>query len=305
MPKPSPNSKSKEFPNFNALDVSRVPEKAGCQVLTPALPDHMDRLSYPANADDWKPGRPDKKETMRDNNQGQTVLPRAPSNAILEVAKWLNNHNITDINATDNCGRTALHLAAMEGNKDIVKALLHMDAEVNAKIQSMGSQNGWTALHLAAEKGHTGVVELLLAGDAQVDAKIQSMADRHYMWTALHLAAEKGHTGVVELLLAGDAQVDAKIQSMADQHYMWTALHLAAEKGHKGVVELLLGRQAQVDAKIQSMASPYYGWTASQLAKKGGHKDVVELLLCADLDARTRRDRQTALHYAARERAQN
>ncbi len=54
-----------------------------------------------------------------------------------------------DINAADNDGRTALHLAALYGSKDIVQALVIAGADVNAT-----DNDGWTALQFAKYYGH-------------------------------------------------------------------------------------------------------------------------------------------------------
>ena len=53
----------------------------------------------------------------------------------------------------------ALHLAALAGQTETVKALLAAGAEINAKNDLIG----WTALDFAATKGHTETVKLLRA----------------------------------------------------------------------------------------------------------------------------------------------
>jgi ankyrin repeat protein len=63
-----------------------------------------------------------------------------------------------DVNAPDQSGETALHLAARGGHEAVVRLLLEYRADVNAPDQS-----GGTALHLAARGGHEAVVRLLEA----------------------------------------------------------------------------------------------------------------------------------------------
>ena len=60
--------------------------------------------------------------------------------------------NGANVNAKDEDGRTALHLAAFNGHADIVEALLRHGADVNAK-----DKDGYTALHWAATLGHAEV----------------------------------------------------------------------------------------------------------------------------------------------------
>ena len=62
-----------------------------------------------------------------------------------EVDKWLWEHGGTKVNGKNNQGLTALHVAAMNGNMDVVKWLVeHGGADVNEK-----SEWGWTALDMA------------------------------------------------------------------------------------------------------------------------------------------------------------
>jgi TonB family protein len=119
-------------------------------------------------------------------------------------------------------GEKPLHLAAMNGHKDVAELLLANKAEVNAKTDS-----GYTPLHMAAVKGYKDMVELLLANKAEVNAR-DSVG-----YTPLHLAARKGHKDVAELLLANKAEVNAKtIMGI-------TPSDTAAWDDFKDVVELL------------------------------------------------------------------
>ena len=67
-----------------------------------------------------------------------------------------------DVNAAQGDGLTALHLAAQEGNLEIVKVLLAAKANANAKSK-IGE---YTPLHLAASGAHLDVTLALLAAKA-------------------------------------------------------------------------------------------------------------------------------------------
>jgi len=67
-----------------------------------------------------------------------------------------------DVNAVNKQGQTALHLAAMQGNKPIVELLLDSGADVNAK-----DKKDKTALELARKRRKQEVVALLQARGAK------------------------------------------------------------------------------------------------------------------------------------------
>ncbi|KAG2183085.1 hypothetical protein INT44_006066 [Umbelopsis vinacea] len=136
---------------------------------------------------------------------------------------------------------SSLHMAAGDGNYEVVKHLLLQDAAVNAKSDMLR-----TPLHLAAGNGHTEVVQLLLEHEAAVDAQDK------FLDTPLHLAANEGHKDVVQLLLEHGAIADVKNECLE------TALHQAASNGHEKVVQLLLEHDAIVDAKTQDLNNILY-----------------------------------------------
>jgi ankyrin repeat protein len=78
-------------------------------------------------------------------------------------------------------------LAAWNGHLEIVKLLLEHGADVNAKMEGLG-----TALHLAASNGHLEIVKLLLENGADVNAKTEG----GYGETAVEIANRKGHMKV-------------------------------------------------------------------------------------------------------------
>ncbi|WP_253303066.1 ankyrin repeat domain-containing protein [Wolbachia endosymbiont of Phyllotreta cruciferae] len=102
---------------------------------------------------------------------------------------------IDNVNKLLNNEGTLLHLAATDGQREMVKYLLEKGANV-----TFGSKGGSTPLHNAAQKGHLDIVRMLLERNAAVNA-----VDRCGR-TALHLAAQEGHPDVVEMLLKKGAR---------------------------------------------------------------------------------------------------
>jgi len=67
-------------------------------------------------------------------------------------------------NIRDSMGRTALMLAAMNGDDTLIKILLEKGVEINVK-----NKRGRRALLLAAERGDDTAVKLLLQNRANLD----------------------------------------------------------------------------------------------------------------------------------------
>lgn len=58
-------------------------------------------------------------------------------------------------------GNTALHIASLAGQEEVVRLLVNHSASVNVQ-----SQNGFTPLYMAAQENHDNVVKYLLANGA-------------------------------------------------------------------------------------------------------------------------------------------
>jgi len=183
-----------------------------------------------------------------------------------------------DVRAADHKGRTALHGAALKGQREVVELLLERGAEINAQT----TQNA-TPLHWAAARGHYEVVELLLDRGADINAE---GADGG---TPLHCAAlEWGNRGVAVLLLKRGAEISAKDNKGG------TPLHWAAYWGQTETAALLLERRAEINARTNEGQTPLHA--------AADHREMVELLLeCgAKVDARNSGG-GTPLHAAATE----
>lgn len=135
------------------------------------------------------------------------------------------------VNARQESGRTALHLAARSGYSEVGALLLVNGAKVDARNSAR-----LTPLHMAAIWGYRDVAELLIENCANVDAV---SVDRS---TPLHLAVAGGHRDVAELLLANDASVNAQRRGRV------TPLRVALNYRHEEVVALLRSRAGLVDA---------------------------------------------------------
>ncbi|KAH6665801.1 hypothetical protein B0J14DRAFT_679150 [Halenospora varia] len=107
---------------------------------------------------------------------------------------------------------TALHIAASNGSKDIVRLLLSKGANIAAT-----TINNEIPLHWAASAGHSNTLQLLL------EAHQNFVGDLPGLEIPLHLAALRGHQTVVKILLARGVNINAISFSRR------TALHAAAK----------------------------------------------------------------------------
>jgi uncharacterized protein len=185
-----------------------------------------------------------------------------------------------DVDAVNDRGYTALHLAVEGGHQETVHVLLAAGANVNRQ-----ASDGRTILMSSAWFRHKEIVDALLAVGADVNQQ-----DQHGNTALMFAAKEEWHDlrEIVRVLLAAGAQVN--IQNRAGE----TALMLASESGGSDIVDALLAAGADVNAQDRS------GRTALMYARS---KDTADALLTAGANVNVRsKSGDTALIYAARSR---
>lgn len=153
-------------------------------------------------------------------------------------------------NIRDNRGWTALHIAARQGDADLVDFLC--GAGVNMLVLD---REGWTPLHHAARWGRGEVVyEMSRHWDrcaAQCGGLTVDLRDRVNGRTPLHVAAIRGHVECVRQLLGSDNDeykeepalkwwrgLAGPLYEVRDVHGM-TALDIARKMGREEIVYLL------------------------------------------------------------------
>jgi len=186
----------------------------------------------------------------------------------------------TDVNSKGWSGRTALHIAAREGHKEIVELLLANGADVNIGERYFNR----IAAEFAMAKGHDEIVKLLVSKGSNISALhlalyrkdkaearrlIEAGADVNkgipYGTTPLHKAVSADFKDIVELLIAKGADVNSR------DNWDWTPLH-SAVYGHDEIVELLIAKGADVNAKDGGGRTPLW------YAEEEGHTEIAELL---------------------------
>ncbi|KFY28844.1 hypothetical protein V491_00258 [Pseudogymnoascus sp. VKM F-3775] len=220
------------------------------------------------------------------NADGESPLHGAAYRGDVAIVKMLLDKGAR-INARGSEYGTALRVASLKGNIEVVKLLLQNEVpkvEVNVEggpeydallaaskegheatarllIKNGADVNAHHVLHEASMGGYVAIVRLLLHNGADVNAQGGKFN------TALQAAAFKGHEEIVKLLLHNGADVNAQGGKFN------TALQAAAFKGHEEIVKLLLHNGADVNAQGGKFN------TALQAAAFKGHEEIVKLLL--------------------------
>ncbi|XP_016105645.1 ankyrin repeat domain-containing protein 6-like, partial [Sinocyclocheilus grahami] len=172
--------------------------------------------------------------------------------------------------------QTALHRAAVVGNRDAISALIHGGCALDLQ-----DKEGNTALHEVSWHGFSSCVKLLVKAGGNVQVKNKAGN------TPLHLACQNGHSHTARVLLQGGVMPDSK-NNAGD-----TCLHIAARYNHLAMIKILLGSFCSVTEKNQ------VGDTALHVAAALNHKKTVNLLLEAGADANIRNNTgHTALDKA-------
>jgi ankyrin repeat protein len=216
----------------------------------------------------------------------------AASNGDVETVRFICSHEIDKYKeATDKCGRTALHCAA------------------SAEIDLMWYGTWPFSDPRGYRHGHKQVVKyLLLHGEVDIHAK------DYFLMTALHHAAvgdrKRSNTSnttgppsgvpkqIIKLLLDHGADRSAK------DSYGRLPLHCAAANGDTEIFSLLLQQKSDIDAKDKKGKTPLHyaakGFNPVQNCYQSGHMSMVEFLLDegADKDAQDN-DGRTPMHFAA------
>ena len=146
-----------------------------------------------------------------------------------------------DIDGPQGDGSTALHWAAFHDDAEMVKMLLAAGA--NVKVQSR--EGGITPLFMACTNGDAAIIEMLLKAGADPNAANANGT------TVLMTAAASGSAEAVKALIAHHAGVNAR-ESVHGQ----TALMFAAALNRAAVIQVLLasGAQANLASKVTPVA---------------------------------------------------
>ena len=178
-------------------------------------------------------------------------------------------------NGLDKGQNSAVLMAAYHSQRDMVRQLIDLHADVNVK-----GSIGYTPVGVAALRGDVEILKMLIAAGARLD--VHDYAGGTPLLNALRVQRDEN----VALLLNADADVN-----LADSRGV-TPLMAAAEMGRLDYVEALLGKGAQV-----SLRDPD-GNTALYYAVFEGNDEVAKRLIRAGTVVYGLNNGYTLLHWA-------
>ena len=196
------------------------------------------------------------------NTDGKSALMMAARNGDVAVVEILIHHG-ADLYAKDNHGWSVIHYALLSGREELWRSLRRVISDWNATISAefLGSwYRDITALHLAASLD-SNALEFLLHNRLIYDIDHVAKPQR----TALSVAIGYRNSRNVDLLLRADA----------DTTISWCGippLHHAAERGIMEVVKVFASRG------VNLIPQDKFGLTPELVARRSGHLDVAKFL---------------------------
>ncbi|RXM29339.1 Ankyrin-1 [Acipenser ruthenus] len=187
-----------------------------------------------------------------------------------------------DVNAEQENGETAMHIAARHGSLSMLQALIEEGGDLTCQ-----SKAGENPLHIAVRHCHAPVVEEILrylaTEKSQTEATVCVSQENTEGETPLHLAAEikkdmihfeEEDTKIIRILMEYDIDITAATRLTCE-----TPLHYCARVGNTDVLlEILKNFNTnQLQQAINKHAKN--GWSSLLLAAERGHTEMVRILL--------------------------
>lgn len=259
--------------NTDIVDLLKTPSQT--PAISPEEAEELERLKKLAA---------ESPDLLRRDDAGLTPLQKAASKGWTNVAVYLLDVGVPPNDASQKDRRTALHLAARNGDLPLITLLLDRGADVN----SLGL-NSETPLHSATRAGRRTVAAELIRRGANLDSRASSAPGGGIGGnTPLHLAAFDGMPAMVELLLRSGASISAT------NNNGMTPLVMAIHGNQTGTFRLLL--EAGSDPNLMAITtsgsmlpggSAMSVWTPLLFASSRNQVDTVKSLLNHGVSART------------------
>ncbi|CAL1586085.1 unnamed protein product [Knipowitschia caucasica] len=186
---------------------------------------------------------------------------------VLEMIKQSHNHPF--LNVQNHQRQTALHLAVITEQPQLVERLLKAGADPR-----LADNSGNTALHIACKKGSLASFSVITQNCHNHLTQLMSFPN-YSGHNCLHLASINGYVSLVENLVALGADINAQEQCSGR-----TALHLAVDFQNLLLVRCLVELGADVNSSNYGGFTPYhltYGRQNDEIRQRLYHKTPQEL----------------------------
>ncbi len=160
-----------------------------------------------------------------DNKQLINEMLDAIEDGDVERVMVLLNSDVDKLNLITPFG-TWLHIAASEGQLDIVKKLIDLGVDINKR----GGTYDGGAINSAASEGYIEIVKYLLSNGAEFDV---SEPTRNPLFGAIM----SGNINIVKVLI--DNGINTKIKYTGENMTNMDAYAFAIERGQKDIAELI------------------------------------------------------------------
>ncbi|XP_072300849.1 nuclear factor of kappa light polypeptide gene enhancer in B-cells inhibitor, alpha a [Eucyclogobius newberryi] len=186
---------------------------------------------------------------------------------VLEMIKLSHNHPF--LNEQNHQRQTALHLAVITEQPQLVERLLKAGADPR-----LADNSGNTALHIACKKGSLASFGVITQNCHSHLTSLMSFPN-YSGHNCLHLASINGYTSLVESLIKLGADINAQEQCSGR-----TALHLAVDFQNLPLVRCLVDLGADVNSLNYGGFAPYhltYGRQNEEIRQQLYQKTAQEL----------------------------
>ncbi|XP_026727732.1 transient receptor potential channel pyrexia-like [Trichoplusia ni] len=208
---------------------------------------------------------------MAKDNDGESPIHLAAANGNVEILTEILNV-ATDKNIVDtvnNLRETALFKAVMNGHTDCVKRLLKEGASIRKTLPRQVN-----VFHVAAEKGFLNVLRVLLDHDYSITRMMVNhlTADDKKGFGPIHFAVINNHAKCVKLLLSRNAYRSLRVSY--GFHRGSTPLHIAAINNNVDIAKIIMKNNEETIHTMNDL-----GWTPLHTASHYGSRDMIILLL--------------------------
>jgi ankyrin repeat protein len=221
---------------------------------------------------------------VTDHENKRTALHYAVAQGHKAAANLLIEKKPQIINAKDNDGLTAVHLAIENGNTKLLALLISKRASIQERDNS-----DFLPIHHAAGHGREQAITLLINAGASVTEKSEGGM------TPLHHAVAYGRTNVIDLLLKYGAKVEEKTDDGL------APLHIAASTINVAMLNLLIQKGADVNVKDNKNKTPLHHLTAGigSVVERDTALAIAKLLIHYGVEVNAQDKKgQTPLHLA-------